>query len=42
MTAALSYAFEKDLRQEFRALRFPVDDTVYSKLWNSLKTPATK
>jgi hypothetical protein len=30
--AALSDAFESDLRQEFRALNFPVDDAVFDEL----------
>jgi hypothetical protein len=32
MTAALSHAFKKDLRQEFRELHFPVDDKVFRAL----------
>ncbi len=30
--AALSYAFEADLRSEFQALNFPVSDTTYASL----------
>jgi hypothetical protein len=30
--AALSRAFEQDLRPEFRELRFPIDDEVYKEL----------
>jgi hypothetical protein len=33
--AALSYAFNKDLRAEFRELRFPVDDDVFRQLLSS-------
>jgi hypothetical protein len=32
MVAALSYGFQKDLRPEFRALNFPIDDTTYQAL----------
>jgi len=32
MTAVLSYAFDKDLRQEFKALNFPIDDQEYQSL----------
>jgi hypothetical protein len=32
MVAALSYAFDEDLRLEFRALNFPLDDGVYAEL----------
>jgi competence protein ComEC len=34
MVAALSYAFETDLRAEFRALNFPIDDQVYVELYS--------
>jgi len=36
-SAALSYAFQRDLRQEFRELRFPVDDEVFQRLMASGK-----
>jgi hypothetical protein len=36
MVAALSYAFSKDLRQEFRALSFPIDDAVYQQLYQNV------
>jgi len=32
MVSALSYAFDKDLRQEFKDLNFPVNDDVYLEL----------
>jgi hypothetical protein len=32
MVAALSHAFESDLRTEFQLLRFPIDDTVFHEL----------
>lgn len=32
MVSALSYAFDKDLRQEFKDLNFPVNDNVYLEL----------
>jgi hypothetical protein len=34
MVAAVSYAFETDLRSEFRALNFPISDSVYDGLYN--------
>ncbi len=30
--AALSYAFQKDLRREFRELHFPIDDKIFQQL----------
>jgi hypothetical protein len=36
MVAALSYAFSKDLRSEFRALNFPIEDSVYTQLYSEL------
>ncbi|MGE5313216.1 MAG: T9SS type A sorting domain-containing protein [Acidobacteriota bacterium] len=33
MVTALSFAFESDLRAEFRALNFPVDDATYTELY---------
>ena len=33
MVTALSYAFEQDLRPEFRDLNFPIDDQVYDELF---------
>jgi len=32
LVTALSYAFQSDLRSEFRALRFPISDAVYDRL----------
>ncbi len=37
MVTALSYAFSTDLRTEFRALNFPINDAVYSQLINTMK-----
>ena len=34
MVTALSYAFETDLRAEFRELNFPIDDQVYEELYS--------
>ncbi len=36
MVAALSYGFQQDLRAEFRALGFPVDDGEYASLYASV------
>jgi hypothetical protein len=33
MVTALSYAFEQDLRPEFRDLNFPIDDQEYDALY---------
>jgi hypothetical protein len=33
MVAALSYAFETDLRQEFRDLNFPISDVLYDEIY---------
>ena len=33
MVTALSYAFEQDLRPEFRDLNFPIDDQTYDELY---------
>ena len=38
MVTALSYAFNEDLRDEFRALNFPVSDTDYEALWQKADT----
>ena len=38
LVTALSYAFQSDLRAEFRELRFPVSDATYDQLM-SLATP---
>ncbi|MBN2086368.1 MAG: hypothetical protein JW748_14205 [Anaerolineales bacterium] len=35
MVAALSYAFSADLREEFRALQFPIDDAAFEDLLNA-------
>ena len=37
MVAALSFAFEKDLREEFRKLNFPISDEIYEELINRAK-----
>ena len=34
MVAAMAYAFDQDLRQEFRELNFPVSDEIYDQLFN--------
>ena len=34
MVAAIAYAFDQDLRQEFRELNFPVSDEIYDKFFN--------
>jgi PIN domain nuclease of toxin-antitoxin system len=34
MVTALSYAFETDLRQEFRNLNFPISDDLFGQLYN--------
>ena len=39
MVAALSHAFQEDLRQEFRDLDFPIDDQTYTDLVESVHTP---
>ena len=36
MVSALSYAFDKDLTQEFKDLNFPISDEVYHELMNNL------
>jgi hypothetical protein len=36
MVSALSYAFDTDLREEFRALNFPVNDSIYGAIYNSV------
>ena len=38
MVTALSYAFQEDLREEFRALNFPVSDADYEALWQKADT----
>ena len=38
MVAALSFAFQEDLRQEFRDLNFPISDTDYEELWQKADT----
>jgi len=37
MIAALSHAFDADLREEFQALHFPIDDRVYEDLIQRVK-----
>ncbi|RLF52160.1 MAG: hypothetical protein DRN24_03715 [Thermoplasmata archaeon] len=37
MVTALSFAFEEDLREEFKRLNFPVDDKIYDELINRIK-----
>jgi hypothetical protein len=39
MVSALSYAFQSDLRQEFRDLNFPVDDNIFSRLNERVAPP---
>jgi len=39
MVTAISYAFEKDLRSEFRDLNFPVNDEVYAELAERANAP---
>ena len=34
MVAAIAYAFDQDLRQEFRELNFPVSDEIYDQFFN--------
>jgi hypothetical protein len=36
LVAALSYGFQQDLRAEFRALNFPIDDAAFTTLYNSI------
>lgn len=36
MAAAVSYAFSDDLREEFRALNFPVDDSIYENIIDTM------
>jgi hypothetical protein len=36
MVAAVSYGFQQDLRAEFRALNFPVDDSIYASLYGGV------
>lgn len=33
MVAALNVAFSHDFRQEFRDLRFPIDDGLYNEIY---------
>ncbi|MGA3245418.1 MAG: T9SS type A sorting domain-containing protein [Bacteroidota bacterium] len=35
---AISYAFAKDLRSDFRALNFPISDQIYTSIYNSTVT----
>jgi hypothetical protein len=37
MVTALSYAFNKDLREEFKSLNFPIDDQLYSELYQRVQ-----
>ncbi len=39
LVAALSYAFDADLRPEFRDLRFPLDDVAYAELLSRVVPP---
>jgi hypothetical protein len=41
MVAALSYGFSSDLRGEFEALNFPIDDAAYGELMAAVPEPAT-
>lgn len=36
MVAAISFAFSTDLRDEFRILDFPISDTIYDEIYNSV------
>jgi hypothetical protein len=36
MVAALSYGFQQDLRSEFRALNFPIDDAAFVSLTSAM------
>ena len=36
MVAAVSYGFQQDLRSEFRALNFKIDDAIYASLYASV------
>jgi hypothetical protein len=38
LVAALSFAFDEDLRQEFRGLNFPISDADYQALWAKAET----
>ncbi len=38
MVTALSYAFLQDLRSEFKALNFPIDDATYQQLYASAES----
>jgi len=40
MTAALSYAFQSDMRGEFRSLNFPISDRIYNELYGSATSVA--
>jgi hypothetical protein len=40
MVTALSYAFEQDLRPEFRNLNFPIDDQTYDELYQKASSVA--
>lgn len=44
LVAGLSHAFQSDLREEFRGLRFPVDDVLYGNLMGRLvpETPSLR
>lgn len=41
MVSAMSYGFSTDMRPEFEALNFPIDDTTYDKLMVATPEPAT-
>jgi hypothetical protein len=38
MVSALSYAFNKDLRIEFKELNFPINDELYNELQNKVES----
>jgi len=39
MVAAISYGLEKDLREEFRDLGFPISDSTYTSLLDRITPP---
>lgn len=42
VVASLNIAFNKDFRQEFRNLNFPINDTFYQEIYSRLKTAYPK
>jgi len=41
MVSAMSYGFSTDLRPDFEALNFPIDDMIYDELMATVPEPAT-